>query len=166
MKNRGITLNSGFTLIEVMIVVAIIALVVLVAAPLSGHWVTDANRLEAEGQLNQAVGRAKAAALRNYMGATGNTAVTAICLSNDNVLTVLEGTPGTPAVSPNCSSATGTQLWRAKLHANIGVQANAADFSCICFDNRAVPTSSCNTCTTSMEFSLTAGGESAPVAVY
>jgi prepilin-type N-terminal cleavage/methylation domain-containing protein len=166
MKNRGFTLNSGFTLIEVMIVVAIIALVVLVTAPLSGHWVTDANRLEAEGQLNQAVGRAKASALRNYMGATGNTAVTAICLSNDNVLTVLEGTPGTPAVSPDCTTGTGTQLWRGKLHANITVQADAADFSCMCFDNRATPTSSCNTCSTSTKFSLTAGGETEPVAVY
>jgi prepilin-type N-terminal cleavage/methylation domain-containing protein len=166
MKNRGFTLNSGFTLIEVMIVVAIIALIALVAAPLSGHWVTDANRLEAEGQLNQAVGRAKASALRNYMGATGNAAVTAICLSPDNVLTVLEGTPGTPPTSPICSSSTGTQLWRAKLHANITVQADAVDFSCMCFDNRAVPTSSCNTCTTSTKFSLTAGGESAPVAVH
>jgi prepilin-type N-terminal cleavage/methylation domain-containing protein len=166
MKNSASSPNSGFTLIEVMIVVAIIALIALVAAPLSGRWVTDANRLEAEGQLNQAVGRAKASALRNYMGATGNAAVTAICLSPDNILTVLEGTPGTPPTSPICSSATGTQLWRAKLHANITVQADAVDFSCMCFDNRAVPTDSCNTCSTSTKFSLTAGGESEPVAVH
>lgn len=158
--------KSGFTLIEVMIVVSIIALIVLVAAPLSGHWVTDANRLEAEGQLNQAVGRAKASALRNYMGATEKSAVTAICLSSDNVITVLEGTPGTPPVSPVCSSNTGTQLWRGKLHANIKVKADTADFSCMCFDNRAMPTDSCATCSTSTQFSLTAGGESVPVVVH
>lgn len=168
--------HRGFTLIEVLIVIAIFAVIILVAAPLSGYWVTDANRLETEGQLNQAISRAKAAALRNYMGATSEkdpatdevAPVAAMCLSDANLLTIRQGTPGSPPTAPSCDTATGTQLWQAQLHKNITVQSNSADFVCMCFDNRGVPTKggSCSSCTVSMDFSLIAGGETEPVALY
>jgi prepilin-type N-terminal cleavage/methylation domain-containing protein len=156
--------NSGFTLIEVLIVIAIFAMIILVGAPLTGAWVTDASRLETEGQLTQAMGRAKAAALRNYMAATGDTPVTAICLADDNILTVLEGAPGTP--SPDCNSATGTQLWRAKLHPSIAVKLNSEEFSCVYFDNKGTPIKDCANTISTLEFTLTAGGETEPVALY
>lgn len=160
--------NSGFTLIEVLIVIAIFAMIILVGAPLTGAWVTDANRLETEGQLTQAMGRAKAAALRNYMAATGDTPVTAICLADDNILTVLEGAPGTPSpTSPDCNSATGTQLWRAKLHPKIVVQLNSEAFSCVYFNNKGTPIKDCDsTLIEPPEFTLTAGGETESVALY
>lgn len=159
--------NSGFTLIEVLIVIAIFAMIILVGAPLTGAWVTDANRLETEGQLTQAMGRAKAAALRNYMAATGDTPVTAICLADDHILTVLEGAPGTPSpTSPDCSSATGTQLWRAKLHPKIVVKLNSEAFSCVYFDNKGTPIKDCASTISTLEFTLTAGGETEPVALY
>lgn len=172
--------NSGFTLIEVLIVIAIFAMIILVGVPLTGGWVTDANRLETEGQLTQAMGRAKAAALRNYMGATNEedpvtkevAPVAAICLSDANLLTIRQGTPGSPPTAPSCDPATGTQLWQAQLHKNIKVkvkvQPDSADFVCMCFDNRGVPTQggSCSSCTKSMDFSLIAGGETEPVALY
>lgn len=155
----------GFTLIEVLIVIAIFSLIILVAAPLSGFWVRDANRLEAEAQLTQAMGRAKAAALRNHMAALGETPVTAMCLSDTNLLTVREGTPGN---SPSCNPAAGTQLWKAQLSPHVTVQAGGADFSCLCFTNKGLLTddTSCSVCSTTTEFALTAGGESVPVALY
>lgn len=155
----------GFTLIEVLIVIAIFALIILVAAPLSGYWVRDANRLEVEGQLTQATGRAKAAALRNYMAATGESPVTVICLSATNLLTVREGTAG---VAPDCDPVTGTQLWQTQLSQNVTVQSGGANFSCLCFNNKGALTSNstCNVCSTSNELTLTAGGEHTPLALF
>jgi prepilin-type N-terminal cleavage/methylation domain-containing protein len=157
--------TNGFTLIEVLIVIAIFALIILVAAPLSGYWVRDANRLEVEGQLTQAIGRAKAAALRNYMAATGENPVTAICLSATNLLTVREGTAG---VAPDCDPAAGTQLWQAQLSEHVAVQAGGAALSCLCFTNKGLltGTSTCNTCSTTTSFTLTAGGEPTSLVLY
>lgn len=159
--------NRGFTLIEVLIVIAIFALIILVAAPLTGFWVRDANLLEAEAQMTQAVGRAKAAALRNYMAAKGDDPVTVICLSDTNLLTVREGTAGVP---PSCGTTpAGTQLWRAQLSTNVTVQANSADFSCVCFTNKALLTNggaTCSACSTSTQFSLSAGGEPTTLVLY
>lgn len=146
-------MSKGFSLIEIMIVIAVIALVVLVAAPLTGNWVSDAKRIEAEAQLTQAVGRAKAAALRNHMAATGESPVTAICLSDSNLLTVLEGTAG---AAPSCASAGGTKLWQAQLHKGISVKVDSNDFSCVCFNNKGLLTTSgsCSACATTSNLSL------------
>jgi|SRR5690606_565123 len=153
--------KTGFTLIEILIVIAIFALIILVAAPLTGSWVSDANRLEAEAQLTQAIGRAKAAALRNHRAATGDNPVTAVCLSGNNELTIREGTD---AAAPNCDPAAGTELWQVQINKNVTVQ----NFSCLCFTNKGLLTNdgACSSCSTTTEFSLTAGGESVPVTLY
>jgi type IV pilus assembly protein PilA len=150
--------QRGFTLIEVMIVLAIFSLIVIVAAPLSGSWVREANMTESEGQLTQAVGRAKAAALRNKMGATGNAPASAVCLSNTKLLTVREGTSA--GVAPHCTTPTGDQLWQAQVNASITVQANSAALSCMCFTNKGTLTNdgNCATCSTSTTFTISATG--------
>lgn len=150
--------KQGFTLIEVLIVIAIFALIVLVAAPLSGSWVRDANLLETEGQLTQAVGRAKAAALRNKVAATGDNPVSAVCLSNNNVLTVREGTAA--GIAPHCTTPAGDQLWQTQVNTNVTVKANGAALSCMCFTNKGLLTAqgNCAGCSTSTSFNLSASG--------
>lgn len=151
---------KGFTLIEVLIVIAIVALIVLVAVPLSGSWIRDANMLDAEGQLTQAVGRAKAAALRNKMAATGSNPVSAICLTAGNLLTVREGTAAN--VAPSCAATpAGDQLWQTQINEHVSVKRDATNaLTCLCFDSKGIVTTagSCNSCATNASFLLTASG--------
>lgn len=155
----------GFTLIEVMIVIAIFSLIILVAAPLSGGWVRDADLLTTESQLTEAVGRAKAASLRNASAATGENPAAVVCRSNTNLLTVIEGTS---AVAPSCTP-TGTQVWQAQMNSKVTVQVNSTAFNCLCFNNKGAVTTTapCNACAASTSFSLDAGGShTSNVAVY
>lgn len=166
--------QQGFSLIELMITVALIALLALMGTSLSGGWVKSADRLEAEGDLTQALGRAQAAALRNAMGASGNTAVAAVCLSNTNVLTVLEGippvttsTPAVAAIPPNCATPTGKQLWQTQVDTDVVITHNTTAFTCGCFNNTGLfTTTGCTGCITTPTFELTTGGSNEVVALY
>ena len=55
----------GFTLIELMVTLAILAMLLLMAAPLAADWVHGARTLQARGTLVQGFENAKALALRN-----------------------------------------------------------------------------------------------------
>lgn len=154
----------GFTLVELLIVVAILAFLTLAAAPLSGAWVQDADLLKVEGEFTQAIGRAKASALRNQRAALASEPVTAICVSNTKVLTVLEGTQAT---APNCGTPAGTQLWTAQLDSDVSVTSSGNAVSCMCFDNRGLlTTSSCAGCLTQSTFTLSAGSKNETVYIY
>lgn len=64
--------QAGLSLIELMIVLAIVGLLALVATPLTSSWGAGADLHTAAGQLNQAYSHARAVALRNEAGAVGD----------------------------------------------------------------------------------------------
>ena len=67
----------GFTLIELMVTLAILAMLLLMAAPLAADWVHGARTLQARGTLVQGFENAKALALRNPCAiGSGGTVVT------------------------------------------------------------------------------------------
>lgn len=159
-------LVKGFTLIEVLIVIAIIGALVLVAAPLTGGWVKEANITNVESAMNEAIGRAKAIALRNENAITGNNAVAAICIdSATRKLTVLES--ASAGASPDCTTPTGAQVWQSQLSTDIAVTVAGASVTCLCFDNKSILTqaSNCSTCTNATNFNLNSGGGIDPVSV-
>lgn len=150
--------KSGFTLVELMIVIAMMALLIMAVAPLTTAWVNDADLLKVEGDLTQAVGRAKAAALRNEGAAINDQPASAICISTTNLLTLLERSS---AAAPNCTAGTGNQTWSTQLAPSVAVSANNLAVTCMCFDNKGLPTSNaCSGCNNSPTLNLSTGNNS------
>lgn len=157
--------QAGLTLIEMMIVVLLIAILALLATPLTSGWIDSARLGEAQGALEQAVGHAKAAALRNPAGLKTGQAASAICLSGTGVLSVHNATP---VVAPNvavpvkCGAGAPTAAWSTQLPPNITIKNNDQAWTCSCFTNTALltKTDDCAACGTSMTFKITSGSES------
>lgn len=158
--------HSGFTLIEIMIVIALIAFLALTVSPIGGSWVRSADVQKTEGNLTEAIGRAKAGALRNPSGVVGELPVTAICISDN--LVVLQSTDNNP---PNCTGLVGRQLWRTTLDAGVQITASSTSteaISCACFNNKGLLSSSdtCSSCASNTTFYLSAGSKNATVSIH
>lgn len=141
--------TRGFTLIELMIVILIAGLLMLVAAPFTSKWTASAKITEAQGVLNQAISRAKAAALRNPIGiarvdkAGAIQVAAAVCNTGGRVEVLVASGVNTPA---GCAPIVGNEIWTHTLPSgltleNIGV--TPLSFTGLCFDNRGLVVSSC-----------------------
>lgn len=155
--------HSGLTLVELLIVVVLIGLLAMLASPLTGNWVNGARVGESLAAMEQAVGQAKAAALRNPAAIQGPDAASAICLSTDGVLSVRPAKPAAPpnvAEAATCGAGGPAPLWSTRLPANVTIKIGTAAWSCSCFTNRALLTTSgipCGGCGTSLAFTITSG---------
>lgn len=159
--------QAGLTLVEMMIVVALIGLLALLATPLTTSWVHGARVGESLAAMEQAVGQAKAAALRNSAAMHGAKAASAICLSDDGVLSVRPAKPAAPSVASapaNCSASGEAPLWSTQLPNSVTVKNDGQDWSCSCFTNKALLTKSdCADCGDSLEFTVSSGAGSGAV---
>lgn len=144
---------KGFTLIELMITIAIFGILLAIGAPFTKAWSDSAKQREAAGVLKQGISRAKATALRNPEGARDETAAAALCRSGQTLKLFKMAT------SVDCSSSA-TPLWTAQLPNSIGVTASGADVACVAFNSRGLPVVGGSACTTS-SIDVTAGSESA-----
>jgi prepilin-type N-terminal cleavage/methylation domain-containing protein len=156
--------HAGLTLVEMMIVVALIGLLALLTSPLTGSWVHGARVGESLGAMEQAVGQAKAAALRNPAAMQGVEAASVICLS-DSVLSVRPAKPAAPpnaAAAATCGVGGPAALWSTKLPDSVTVKVGTQSWSCSCFTNKALLTRSganCADCGNSLEFTISSGDE-------
>ncbi|GGA44108.1 pilus assembly FimT family protein [Dyella nitratireducens] len=78
-RNRGVAL--GFSLIELMVVIGLVAFLLTLGVPLAREWVQSAHQRDSAGKLAEALGRAKALALRNPQALTDQSLpAAAVCL--------------------------------------------------------------------------------------
>lgn len=152
--------NSGVTLIELMIAIALVSILALVAVPLTVSWSNQAKLTETAGILDQAFGRAKASALRNPAGVAG-TAASALCFAGDRVSLRLAEDAGTPA---DCGAAN-TPSWSAALPGGITLSpaGTTNPLSCVCLSNKSLLLSGgadCGGgCADTLTLTATVGGE-------
>ena len=148
----------GFTLIELMVTLAILAMLLLMAAPLAADWVHGARTLQARGTLVQGFENAKALALRNPgadPNATGTPAAAALEAK-------IEGTTVTLNVLAQGGSgcallgARPNPQWTARLPDGVGLTLNGTLLTTgtpltVNLDNRGLPAAS-------IPFTLRRGG--------
>ena len=72
--------QRGVSLIESMLAIAISGWLLVSGFPLTQGWVASTRVRDAQGVLAQGVSRAKAVALRNPGGVSGNAAAAMLCL--------------------------------------------------------------------------------------
>lgn len=151
----------GFTLIELMVTLAILAMLLLMAAPLAADWVHGARTLQARGTLVQGFENAKALALRNPCAdpnATGTPAAAALEAKIEgttvtlNVLALPQGVSGCALLG-----ARPNPQWTARLPDGVGLTLNDTLLTTsstpltVNLDNRGLPAAS-------IPFTLRRGG--------
>ena len=140
----------GFTLIELMVTLAILAMLLLMAAPLAADWVHGARTLQARGTLVQGFENAKALALRNPCGAPNETQAYAAVLQ---AKLDVDGTTVTLNVLAQGGSgcallgARPNPQWTARLPDGVGLTLNGTLLTTgtpltVNLDNRGLPAAS------------------------
>ncbi|MBP9940624.1 MAG: prepilin-type N-terminal cleavage/methylation domain-containing protein [Comamonas sp.] len=103
---------AGFTLIELMVTLVIMALLMLVTVPLASDWIHSAQTRDAHNKLVQSYGIAKALALRNPLDKDKNTtaAVLRIVLDTDAGVVRLLVCSEDPAADTTACAVGGARL--------------------------------------------------------
>ncbi len=150
-------LSRGFSLIELLVVLAITGILLGSTIPLGSNWIKSANLSTTDGELSHAIGMAIATALRNEQAIDSAEPAAALCLSDTNGLSVLKAnTSGLP----NCNGGTGTEIWSSSVPSNTAITANGRDISCLCFNPYGQLTqNNCTSCTMETALDLSIGSK-------
>jgi len=124
--------QRGFTLIELMVTVTVLAILSSMAIPFTSQWVDKNHVSQTESQLAEGFGRGKAAALRNRQAILQGNAASLVCLEAGK-LSLHEGVEG--VASAKCNS---TATWVATLPDNVSIRDSNGPIACIAFDNKGL----------------------------
>lgn len=111
--------HTGFSLIEMMITIVILAILASVGVAFTSAWIQKARVHETRTKLIQSFGMAVAIAQRNSTGASLSDAAAGLKLSGQNLI-VCSGNPA------SCTSGSSAQQWKATLPNNTSVSIGGA----------------------------------------
>lgn len=127
--------SAGFSLIELTITMAIMALLAGAAAPFTLSWVRAAKVSEAKSKLLQGYVLAKALAQRNPTGANAPAAAAGLRLENQTLF-VCAGDPA----NPNDCAATGVNMkWQTPLPPSTTIKIGTQGSQTLALDNTGLP---------------------------
>ena len=137
-------MNKGFSLIELLITIAIIAFLAMVALPMTSAWIDGPDVTRTQTNFTRAYSLAKNIAIREGAAITPNGATSALCLFNNNgtqIISVRSQSGGVETANRNpadCETPTlSTEVFSAELRPDVTVQYGPAgalnNFTCACF---------------------------------
>ena len=148
--------ESGFSLIELLVVLAIVAFLAFVTVPLASGWIRNAQLERDFAGIQRALGLAKALAMRNSTGAAVNTlpaaatATAAICRRNQDIF-IYQIVPAgaNPQQNADCTRAGGNPVYH--MGDNVAITYNNQAICGAQFDGRGrlrlCQGAACNNCT-------------------
>ena len=126
----------GFTLIELMVTLTILALLMVAAVPLATVWIDGARVQDAQSRLLQGYGVGKAIALRNPSKAQIPAAAAGIKLTSDGTLLACAGDPD----ASSCVPGDATVKWQAALPSGVTIVLGGnATMRTLGIDNTSLP---------------------------
>ena len=126
----------GFSLIELMVTLAVMAILALASMPFARQWVDSNRQMQARNLLWEAVSQTRALALRNPEHVTGS-AIAARLQQQDRSLRVLRGAGNEVLWQGELPRGGDYRLAGADDYADAdALQASANVLSCVAFDNR------------------------------
>lgn len=117
----------GFTLVELMIGLALSAMLALLALPFTVSWTKSARQLQVRGDLADAIGRAKALALRNAALRLPTQAVSRVRVVDGSIEVWNVGTAA--------------RVWSAAMPSDVRLRLadRSTDYACTSFNSRGWP---------------------------
>lgn len=125
---------SGFTLLELMIVVAIIATLLLATSSLTSAWVDGTQVNNASSALQNAVNQARVAALRNANNKEQGLPVASVCIETGKIDVVLVANNTTYV----CHSAFSELIRTTKIGAGVSIEQSNVAVSCLTFNSNGL----------------------------
>lgn len=154
----------GYTLIEMMTVLAVMTILITATIPLGAFWVQSAKLSTVAGELTHSIGKAVGTALRNRYAINSDGAITTLCITGTDGITVREGTIDT---APSCSANTGTVIWTASRPDDVEITSVGDRVTCLCFDTSGLlTTNQCVGCLTRSSLDLSIGDKRETIFVY
>lgn len=162
--------SQGFSLVELLVVLAVVAFLAFITAPLATSWIRNAQLERDFAGVQRALGTAKALAMRNSNGvaASDNVAANAafpaevvtvaLCRSGDDLF--VAASPPAPAAPVNCAEAAWNRLPTGRPIYHMGQDvaitfSNQKNFCGALFDARGrvrlCEGNPCTTCTTAFD---------------
>lgn len=151
------TASAGFTLIELVITFAIMALLLLAATPFARSWIDSNRQLMVQSQLLEGIGQARALAMRNPGAQAPGEPVTRLKYDTDgNRLSVEWTADGQTAWALSLGTVPGLALVQADAtdFADPDASAGASAFSCAAFDSRGLRLPSATGCASNERISI------------
>lgn len=155
--------QRGMTLIELMIVVALVAILAMALSPFTARWVDSARLTQSQGIMEQAIGQARASALRNPAAISGNAPASMLCSTANTIVLYVPIASDTSLSCPDTTPP--SQPWSNAVPAPVTFKQNTATWSCTCFNNKGLLTQqgSCANCSNSLTFLITSGAENVTI---
>lgn len=148
----------GYTMVELMVGLALMAVILMAGVPLTSGWVDDARINESVSQMEAGYAQARAIAIRNSEGSVDTVAPAAVLCVSNGAIYVHAGLP----------SACGEDaLWQANVAGGSNTTIKTADasaaFVCVGVGNRGYPIDAVlagTSCTTETQVTVNRGGKS------